>query len=87
MTISDEAKQAARTVRHEQILRIQEQAVKDFTDAHHNPIVRQLNAELDRLTRLNAELREYAHHESVCGFWLEDSICSCGLAQLLEKMK
>lgn len=44
-------------------------------------------SELDRLTRLNAELREYAHHESGCGFWLEDSICSCGLAQLLEKMK
>lgn len=48
-------------------------------------------SELDRLTRINADLREYAQHKPACYVVRlpghPDKYCDCGLAQLLEKMK
>lgn len=47
--------------------------------------------QLDHLTKLNAELQEYVCHAGVCVVSdvrdLTHKSCTCGLAQLLEKMK
>lgn len=54
-------------------------------------LIDEVEKELERLTKLNAELREYACHAPVCVVDnvrdLTNNGCDCGLAQLLEKMK
>lgn len=90
MKISDEAKQAAYL---SDALRI----ARDLSLAVDRTLTANLfdgaATELDRLAKLNAELREFAQHKSACRSWpysaVPDSlkICDCGLAQLLEKMK